>query len=273
VRALPPAAGGPGKAEEVRLSLDLTVEPQLRCLEVVGVHISRAVDDHGQRLRGSLVVPKADEPQVLPRRGVIRINGRVFTASDNVPERPARRVPLLFAAGKKPSQSFKELSGSLLAHVQSPLQDLVSVANVLGAAGKKFAGPRGVWLQVHEVRRGEGGEVTVRLEVTPMTVRLRDGSGTEDPFPGVIINGRRIGEPLRLLSEYELRLLDAKGQPLQATRAVYTGKQNGPAQEYELTYSRSTNAGQVGEAARLVYRDRPSTVVEVPFTLKDVPLR
>jgi hypothetical protein len=274
VRALPAAAAPvvPGKPGELGLNLDLTVEPGLRFLEVVGVYVGRAIDDRGQRLKGRFSPPKP-EASPLQIRGVVRINGRIFTPPETLPARPSRLVHLHFAAGARPSESFKELSGSLLAHVQAPAEDLVSIPNVLGAAGKKFAGAKGAWVRVVEVRRDEGGSVTVRLEAATPPVRLGDGSKVEEPFPGLLINGRPVGEPERLLSDHQLRLLDAKGQPLRATRAVYTGKHTAVSQEYELTYSRSTDAGEVGEAARLVYRDRPSTIVEVPFNFKGVPLR
>jgi hypothetical protein len=84
----------------------------------------------------------------------------------------------------------------------------------------------------------------------------------------VIINGKRLGEPEALLRSANFELLDAKGQALQVTRAVYTGKHSATSQEYELTY-------RLGEVAplRFVYRDRRSALIEVPFTLKDVPLQ
>jgi hypothetical protein len=83
-----------------------------------------------------------------------------------------------------------------------------------------------------------------------------------------MINGKRLGEPDALLSSTNFELLDAKGRPLHVTRAVYTGKHTATAQEYELTYQADAAA-----PLRFVYRDRRSALIEVPFTLKDVPLQ
>ena len=71
-----------------------------------------------------------------------------------------------------------------------------------------------------------------------------------------------------MLRSANFGLLDARGRRLQVTQAVYTGKHTATAQEYELTY-------YTGAAAplRFVYRDRSSALIEVPFTLKDVPLQ
>ena len=57
------------------------------------------------------------------------------------------------------------------------------------------------------IGRHEGGLVTVRVEVAPPAPRLGDGLKADEPFPGLIINGRRMGEPDRLLSDDNLRLL------------------------------------------------------------------
>src|SRR5262249_18106487 len=155
VRALPPAAArNPG---ELLLHLDVTADATLRCQEVVGARLTRAVDDQGQALRGRFAAP-APDPALNAARGMVVINGRVLTAPEEGRKVPARLAPLRFEPAAKPPKSLKELSGTLLALVQSPTATLVSIPDALKAAGKKFAGPQGTWVHVHEVRR-EGGSV------------------------------------------------------------------------------------------------------------------
>ena len=113
------------------------------------------------------------------------------------------------------------------------------------------------------------GEVRLRLEVEAPPRRLQPAV---NPLPGmtIIINGKVIGGPEQTLSAANFALTDARGRPFQAVKAVDTGKGSGPTQEVILTYRPRPGAGA---AARLVYRDGRSTIVEVPFALRNVPLK
>ena len=267
IRALSPgvsaAARNPG---EMLVHLDVTTEPSLLCQDIIAVKVTRALDDQGQKLRGRLA-PSRTDSGIAPPRGTVVINGRVITAPEERPTGPSRLAPLQFDPGPKSTRSLKELSGALLVRVESAPENLVTIADVLKSAGKKFTGPQGSWIHVHEARRDENN-VTLRIEVAPPPHGLSDGTGANEPILNVIINGRRLGEPEAWLGSTHFTLFDARGRPLQATRAVYTGKHTATAQEYELTYT----AGE-GTSFRLVYRDRRSALLDVPFTLKDVPLQ
>jgi hypothetical protein len=272
LRALPPTVAAPvDKAGEVSLRLDVTAAPPVGCREVLGVRLTRALDDQGQRLQGRLVLPPAD-PVPAAGRGMVIINGRVITPPDERPKGPSRQLSLAFAAGAKPSKALKELSGSLVALMESGPEILVTVPKVVGAQGKKFTGPQGTWMQIAEITRDGEGNVTLRVEVASAPHNLDDGSRPPEPAMNIIVNGRRLGEPQRLLSDRNFSLFDGAGRPLQVTRASYTGKHTATSQEYELTFRRATPAGMTGEAVRFVYRDRRTAVLEVPFTLRDVPL-
>jgi hypothetical protein len=249
------------------LHLDVLAAPALRWREVVGVKLTRALDDQGQALKGRFAPPREDA-FAAPQRGMVVINGRVITAPNDRPRGPSRFVPVRFEPGPKPTKSLKELSGTLLARVQSAPEVLVSVPGIVTAAGKKFTGLQGAWVHVHEVRREDDRSVTLRMEVAAVPQELSDGIDTAEVMMNVMVNGKRLGEPARLLSDANFGLLDARGRAARATRAVYTGKHTATAQEYELTYPAAP-----GAALRFVYRDRRSAIVEVPFTLKDVPLR
>jgi hypothetical protein len=268
IRALPPGtplAVTPNAGETV-LGLEATAAPALRWQEVVGIRLDRVEDAEGNLLRGRHAPPR---PEPSARGGVVIINGEVIRPPEDRP--PARRFPILIGSGGKAVSRLREVRGVISAVVLSAPQTLLTVDGILKAAGKKFDGPAGVWLHVHEVKRGDDGRYTVRFEVEPPARATGDGSTrTSSMNRMILINGRRLGETEETLSALNFALLDAKGRPLGINRAVNTGRRQGPSREYEFTFDPA--AGQ-GEPARLVYRDRLSAVVEVPFTLRNVPLR
>jgi hypothetical protein len=146
---------------------------------------------------------------------------------------------------------------------------MVTVDKVLKAAGQTVKGSRGGEVKVIDVVKEDDGRV--RLKVRIERVGRSAADVPVNPFGGggtVIVNGRRLGEE-DLLSSTDLSLLDEKGKPFRTVRAVSTGVRAGAAHEYELVYE--PEDGQ-GEAAKFVYADRRTLFIEVPFTLKDVPL-
>src|SRR5262249_21492314 len=110
--------------------------------------------------------------------------------------------------------------------------------------------------------------VRFQIETAPRTM---DAGSTLPASTVMIVNGKQVGQPNEEpLSALNFELLDGKGKPVTVVRAINTGKRAGMARELELTFQ--PEDGQE-EAARLVYTGRRSALVEVPFTLKDVPLR
>lgn len=271
VRALEPdavllAEQRPG---HVLAGLAVDLESALRCEEILNVRIDRAVDTHGQALRGHFV-PARTRATALPMRGTITVNGVVIGGHDDQPKDDPRRFPLYFRPGARLAAVLEELRGTVVVNVQTAPQDLVAVADVLNAAGKRFPGPDGCEVRVAAVTRHADGRVELRLEVAPPVRGPSDGSAPVMPNLNILVNGRRLGEPKETLSAANFVLLDRRGRPLEAVRAVSTGKFVGQVREYELTYR---PAGGADEAARLVYRDRRAVLVEVPFVLRNVPLR
>jgi hypothetical protein len=249
-------------------TLQALAEPALRWHEVLAVRLERAVDDEGQTRAGQYVALRP--PPAARGGGMIIINGQVITADDQ-PKTDPTRLPLHFQAGAKPATLLKELKGVVSAQVLSAPKALVTVDEVLQAGGKTFSGPQGGEVRLGAVTRREDGQVTVRVEVAPPPRGTSDGSAQTPALMGnILVNGRRLGEPQESLSARNFALLDGKGNPLEVTRAVSTGKFAGRLRGYELTYRQPAGAGA---AARFRYIDRSPVVVEVPFTLRDVPLR
>jgi hypothetical protein len=258
------------RAGEYNLKLEATAEPAMRWHEAVDVRITSAVDDQGQRLAQLPVEVLRPKPQPNPNRGVVIINGQVVSG-DERPRDSYPLVPIRLKAGEKPARALKELRGTVAALVHSAPAELVVVDDILKAAGREIRSARGGAVSVIDVKALDGGQVKLRVAVEAPPRELGDGLATTPLLNvNIIINGRPLGEKDDLLNATNFALLDARGRAMQAVQAVSTGKRAGGAREYELTF-RPTVEGQA--AARFVYRDRQTAIVEVPFVLRDVPLQ
>jgi hypothetical protein len=267
VRATPPETSVPGQSKgegEALFVLEVTAESRLRWQKAAGLRIDKAIDDQGRAL-APLPVSFKQAP-ANPGRGSIVVNGVPLEAPpDDGPA--ARLVPVKLRQPLKPATRLKELSGVIVAQVRAAPQALVTVDDVLKAAGRTVQGVHGGSVRVLEGRQ-EDGRVMLRLQVEPATRALSDPPVL--PIRGrVIINGRELGADDDLLSALNFALLDDKGKPFRTAKAMHTGRRVGAAQEYELTYE--PEPGQ-GRPAKFVYTDRRTVSLEVPFTLKDVPL-
>ncbi len=269
--ALPPDTPIPHLRKEdgeALLVLDVAVEGRLQWQQVVGVRVGRALDEGGRPLT-QLPISLAPAATGTGGRGSVTINGMPVVAPPDESDGSAARtvVVRLKQPGDGPAKKLKELTGTITAQVRTGREALVTVENVLKSAGRAVKGRHGGAVKVLEVVKEEGGEVRLKVRVEAVGRGLADVP--PNPFGGtVIVNGRRLGEE-NLLSSLDFALLDDRGRPFRTVRAVSTGVPAGAAHDYELVYE--PEAGQ-GEATRFVYTDRRTLFLDVPFTLKDVPL-
>jgi hypothetical protein len=288
VRALPPGTDLPGQAKaegEALLGLEVTAGPRLVCQRVFDVTVQWALDERGQALAPVLVFPTRPAPRA--NGGIVVVNGMVV--SPDKPE-PAgfspRQTPLRLALGEKPAKSLRELTGTVLALVQLPPETLVTVDKVLGAAGQVVPGPGGSSVKVLEAARQDNGQVKLRLLVVPPPTKIIDGvggpnapagGGGKGNFQGNLAGigngpGGQLGGGIdqdEVLTARNFSLADEKGGAFEAVKAVNKGSKPGEGQELELVYQ--PRSGQ-GEAARFTFTGPRAALVEVPFTLKGVPL-
>jgi hypothetical protein len=267
--ALPPETILVGQQKvdgEILFGLEATLEPRLKWLRALGLRVQRAVDDQGQTLSPRLV----SFAKLASQRGnaTMFVNGQPFYAEDAPPETNPRHLPIRLQRAEKPSHLLKELSGTLIALVQGPSEPLATIDNVFESAGQTVHGGGGSSLKVVEANRPENGEVRLRVYVESPPRGLDDGSFIPSTMV-MVVNGRRIGndteEPL---SGLNFALYDQKGKRVPTLRAQTTGKRSGAAREYELSYQVDEGV----EPSRFVFIGRRTAVVEVPFTLHDVPL-
>lgn len=269
VRALPPQTEvtGEAKAEgEALFALEVTPDPALPWHGIVGMRVTKAVDENGYQLSQ----PSLFVGQTLPQQDTVTW---VIVSSDSLGAAPVvrdpRQVPVRLRLNRTGSKMLKELGGVLAARVQTPPQPLITVSNVLAATGQSFKGRYGGSLRVLDVQRPANKQIRVHVKVEGPPA---DSSGFA---PGMGPGCAMLIVPevaVRDSAAPQLTLLDAKGQ---AYRLIKTDGQNvtpnanGLVQEFSLTYEAQ---GDQGEAAQLVFTGTRMATVDIPFTLKDVPL-
>jgi hypothetical protein len=279
IRALPPgtplSGQTPGEGDKL-IPLEVTPEPGLGWHGVLGLRVTRAIDDQGRKV-----------VQPIPYVGVAADEFTDFNAVaiwGGMPYDPApvndgnpRAIPVCLHLGGHSAKTIRELHGLVTVQVQTPLQPLLTVDNVLQSAGQAVSGEHGGLLKVGEVTRAKNGQIHLKVHLEPPP---QEGDPVNDLMPGG--RARRINRALVMWrmaqmpqEVHDLRLLDARGQPWQRVddtvhpNGVIVGAV-GAAQDYEPTFRPAP--GQA-EPARLVYMGRRTLILEVPFTLRDVPLR
>jgi hypothetical protein len=265
IRALP-AQGTPDRAGPAcGFLVEASPDPTMPWYGVVGVRLSRAVDERGQELvRPSLPGPGTPVPLPAPDRPAVwdAMSGQPVAA---VVDRRALSVWL--AAGKQPSARLKEVRGVLT--IQVPVvRELLTVDGIAEAEGKTFEGDHGRSVKVVQVKR-TAGALTLRVQVRSK------GAGGASSIPlqvvrtpkGQLVMRGRQRDPL-----VGFTLEDAEGnpvRPLNSRRNSAPNRGGGLLLEYEVTFP--LKAGQP-VPGRLVCRGPRLTALDIPFTLRDVPL-
>jgi hypothetical protein len=257
VRALGKAGAAPA-AGEVLLALEVSPEPRLCWRKSVAVTVTKATDDRGQALSQA----EPAEAAAPPRAAGPGAGG--FGVGAGGPARPAPRVATArLKKGEKDATSLKEVSGTVTVEVLKEPEANLTLDDVLNAAGKSARGEDGGTLRVIDVTEGQGGEVTVRLTIDP--------PAGAPPGPKLSMASTRAGRMVlttvdRSGPEHELALVDGKGAVVPV--AGIGVKVRGGA-EYSLTCR--PQKGQ-GAPAKLAYTISKPATIDVPFTLKNVPL-
>jgi hypothetical protein len=266
-----------------RISVDLVVgtEPKLRCVDSFSLRIEKVVDDRGQELA------VADDSFVGPvvitygRRGALP-----YTAGFSVQHLQTR-----LNAGEKPAKSLREIHGMLVGRVFTEPRPVLAAEDVLNGVGKTFDGADGGSIKLLEANTQEGakgnaGHLTLRFELVlppdpaadgfPGGIPVRAGGrmriaaagGGAVPVPAVpaIAPLASSSSPRRVGG---LCLLDDKGNDLRPMGMRMTSRDpRGVVREYTMEF----DVPEGRRAARLVYNASKAVGVEVPFTLKDIPL-
>jgi hypothetical protein len=259
IRALPKAdMFGAATTGEILLALEVTHErhwPALRSLRV-----EKALDDQDQDLAQMM-------PQVLAALNAFGIAPTPGVARPILFPSGQQLVPVRLKKGQKVAKLLKEFKGVIEARFASAVELRVVADNLDRAAGKTFKGDAGGLIKIIDVTTDREKNMTIQLELEepPNTVQHyglpEPGSifgGKRPPFVGPI-HGMFVmnddGKPLPLRCP-QLRTVprpDGKGDVITCTLVCRAGKDR---------------------ATRLVYStNKPVFVdIDIPFTMKDVPL-
>jgi hypothetical protein len=268
IRALPPTdkAWGQGKDETVVI-FEITPQPKLSWQGTTEVRIDKALDDQGQTLLPSLTNEASFAESVARKmgNGVVVVDsetGRTVTNS--------REYPVRLKRADKRSRVLKEVKGAVTAQVRTPPQVLVTVDNLLKATGQTIKGIEGTSIKVVEATRQTGNlQLKLHLEGPPDVVGFAANQRVMRRNRIVIRNGmiREAGAA----SEPTFTLVDEDGHnlSLQMNESNWHINGNHVVQEINAVCRHHINEG---DPVKLVYSNRRTLTIEVPFTLKDVAL-
>jgi hypothetical protein len=269
-RALPGNSldrGMPRRDEgESLLVLEASLEPRADLGNVLGLRLDRVVDERGTAAQATVELLAAGRTS-NPYEGYGRYS--TYYTGDEAGPQEGRSRQVLVRVHR--ARVLKELRGTLTVEVKKPSEPLITVENILKAAGKSFAGPNEGTLNVVRVSRNADGKVVLRLQ-TSFALRMING-GLQIGNGGMRIR-RNPGGPWETVGipPSDLRLVDARGRSFPPPRVMMRGTTLGGgafSQHFELTYV--PDKGQA-EPAKLVYTGVRTIPVDVPFTLKDVHL-
>ncbi len=289
IRVLSPKTEIPGHAktsEEAVIVLEISPEPGIDWRGFLAAHVENAIDGKGREVKQIRENTMPADGAMNEWAGAIAFNlnmannAVIFAGGDveNVAGQPApssREVPIRLKLSDRETKSLSELQGLLYAQVQTPQEPIIRAEKILQAEGKTFKGPENSFLKVHEVRKGDNGQIKLRVSVRAPAM----GEDALAMMQGAVFVRRFNGRMAFLAQQLEgeppavqnLLLQDSKGQSYQLVSSEENTQANGMeiTQEFRLVYQ--SKQGLL-EPAQLVYLGRRLVTVEIPFTFKNVRL-
>jgi hypothetical protein len=166
-------------------------------------------------------------------------------------------VPLRLGLGPTPPTVLKELSGTLTVRVLDDPEPQMTVDQITQAGGKTVRAAGRLAVRVVDADQPTPGQFRVRFEVdAPEGAR----------FSGSWHDGRlHLGFGPGPGADYEMVLVNDRGEVL--TQGTWGMKMAGGAIQYTLGCPTAANP------AKLICMARKVVTLDIPFTLRDVPLR
>jgi hypothetical protein len=243
--------------KEFIFGLEILPEPALAWEKVQSLHIDKAIDEHGQNLQVTQAVPGETPNSEYDMSSTQNNNG-------------GQRVPLRLTVGRKPSTVLKELSGVATIKMQTATQSIATIDRIMDARDKGAKGSDGSFIKVAEVKREEGNKLRIRVRVD----QAADESAANNPWGwgwrGMGLRGTNDGNVDNTVSTGSLVLFDGRGHLVRLVAKEQIQDPNGQLEEYDFVYQ--LVKGQP-EPDKLVLQGRRPVSIDVPFTLRDVPLK
>ncbi len=282
VQALPKADQfGPAPDGEILIGLRLSIEPRLLLQSVDKVKVGKAIDDQKQELTqiDAEAAPAGGIPAGAAAVGRIGARGLGGVVIMPFPG-PGMSIGagslqqdtvVHLKKGDKASKSLSEWSGTIGAHILTEATPVITADDILKVkSGATFKGGENGQLTIADVAKNPNGQVTIRVQLQPPTDSVPAGGGNPINVPR---RGRGVGA-WNMQGAAGLALLDDKGHVIKEVGNQMQNQVtvvNGVAtvtQSLYLTFQPEKDQAP----AKLVYNARKVLSVDVPFTLKDVPL-
>jgi hypothetical protein len=270
IRALPPGIPTPATpvAGEELLALEVLTEPHIQWDAVLAVRVDRAVGAKSPLLKrravsGALGSAAGTGPEEMLV---------VWDGSGEFPANPfgdARYVLLRLRLADMSPRRLQELSGTIAARIRTPFEKLASVDRILQAAGSTVRSADGSALQVIEAMHTDQGPYRIRVALTAPPPELVSGGM---PARLVVLARPWWGRDTEAGSPEStaFTLLDARGRRFSLASGEVQGTlAKGLRHDFTLVFQPLPDRAP---PIRLLYNARRPVTVEVPFTLRDVPL-
>ncbi|RLS27584.1 MAG: hypothetical protein DWH70_00275 [Planctomycetota bacterium] len=269
-----------GKPDDkhILIGLEVTPEPRFKLQEITGVKITKAVDESGQVLEQDTTISRNDIPAPpVPGRIIARpiqaigLEGKAGAVDS--------KVPIHFLKAQKESMSIQMLEGKLILQVLDDSTPILEITNIEKEVGKKIEGKSGAWLKINECGKDAKGFHTLRIEYDiPADAVAANGQNNRIQFGNIGIQNNIIIQngqfnmvggvgPANLGG---FKILDAEGKtltPNSSSTSVQVGP-GGTKRSINVTYPASSKA-----PSKIIYEGGTPIAVEVPFSLKLIPLQ
>jgi hypothetical protein len=302
IRSTAPMPNGPpNKPNELNACLLVQAEPRVAMERIIGVKITKAIDNEGQSLDPILAesidatrsASDLERAELLRRRELLM--AQRLSSARAVSVAHHGMAPVRLGKGHKESTELRELEGSVTIAARSPVEELAVIENPVKAkAGTSAKGKGDVQLKLVDMKRLENGDYEVQFDIqysyeiapavpqpgapgaAPRLVLGAQGAAQAQAQLQVLqaqaqFNGPR--GPSSVANVLGVMLIGDKDQPLHALIKEVSSRNRGTIRSYAATVIFRANDNAHGEPAKLVFRGSRPMQVEVPFVLNDVPLK
>lgn len=266
-----------GKPDDkhILIGLEVTPEPRFKLQEITGVKVTKAVDESGQILEQDTNISRND---ILAPPMPGRIIARPIQALGQEGKAGAvdSKVPIHFLKAQKDSKSIQMLEGKLILQVLDDSKPILEITNIEKEVGKKIEGKSGAWLKINECGKDAKGFHSLRIEydipADAVAANNRIQLGNIRVQNNIVIQNGQFNivggaAPANLGG---FKILDVEGKalvPNSSSNSMQVGP-GGTKRSINVTYPASSKA-----PFKIVYEGGTPIAVEVPFSLKLIPLQ
>lgn len=287
IRTLPPKSAVftdlPDGGKQIALQLEVRAESRIDLIELLGLKVTRATDEAGRKVRsttdyvgdgfGGLMDP---EMQMMIAQQLEILNGAVTGSPHNL-------IPIAIVVDK-PIDRLGELGGVLCARVRTAPEPLISMDDVSKSVGKTQRALDGSEVKITECKRDADGLLKVKVEFqsTQYIEPGNDGLQVQIAQMQQMRLGRvraafvQGGEMPKIqltkanAGSIPFKLVNEKSDPLEFVNGeLEMNPNNDTSRTYTLVYKPAANDA---EPTKFQYIGRREVVIEVPFSLKNVPV-